>query len=97
MSVLPPEHGARFELAREALTPSGARYVVTVVDASASYRAESTLDAARVDTRWSPEPPPWIAETTHGFLKTLQKNHASDASWPARLVRWREEREKEKR
>jgi hypothetical protein len=97
MSVLAPEHGARFELARQALTTGGARYVVSVIVAGASYRAESEIDAARVDTRWSPEPPPWIAETTHGFLKTLQKNHAGDASWPARLTRWREEREKEKR
>lgn len=87
-----PENGARFELSRESVEVAHATFVVRVHEAGGPFEARTRISATQVETTWTPEPPRWIAETTHGFLKTLQKNHASDASWPERLVRWRSER-----
>ena len=91
--TLPPEQGARFELVRESTSDREATYVIAVIEPDARFEARATIAASSLDTRWTPEPPRWIADTTHGFLKTLQKNHVADSSWPARLVRWRAERE----
>jgi hypothetical protein len=91
--TLPPEHGARFEITREASSERGATYAIAVIEAERRYEARATIAASSLDTQWTPEPPRWIADTANGFLKTLQKNHVADASWPARLVRWRAERE----
>jgi hypothetical protein len=88
-----PEHGARFEILRESLTADGAIFAIAVIDAAATHQARVIISVGAVQTHWSTEPPRWIADTTNGFVKTLQKNHAADASWPARLVRWRAERE----
>lgn len=88
-----PEHGARFELARTDTASAGATYAITVVEAATTHEAIVTISASDAQTRWAAEPPRWIADTVHGFVKTLQKNHAADASWPARLVRWRAEKE----
>ena len=90
--TLAPAHGARFELARVTTSSAGAVYRVSVLDAHARHEARVSLEAASLEMRWVSEPPPWIAETVHGFVKILQKNHAHDGSWPARLVRWRSER-----
>ncbi len=88
-----PEHGARFEIALEDKTESHATYAIAVHDAEAIYDAIVTITAGAVETKWTSEPPRWIADTTQGFMKMVEKNHAGDASWPARLVRWRAERE----
>lgn len=87
-----PEHGARFEIALESRTDDHATYAIAIHEAATVHDARVTIGATSIDTKWTAEPPRWIAETTQGFLKTLQKNHASDASWPARLVRWRSEK-----
>jgi len=92
MSTPPPAQGARFELARDRIDVEGAVYAIAVIATDARYAAEARVSTARVETTWRSEPPAWIAETAHGFLKTLQKNHAADGSWPARWVRWRSER-----
>jgi hypothetical protein len=84
-----PEHGARFELSRDG---DGARYAIAVIEHEKRFEASAVLTDP-LELRWTREPPRWIAETTIGFLKTLRKNHAADASWPSRLVRWRTERE----
>jgi hypothetical protein len=85
-----PEHGARFELARE---EGGASYAITVIERDERFEARAVIEPTAIALRWTREPPRWIAETTIGFLKTLRKNHAADSSWPSRLVRWRTERE----
>jgi hypothetical protein len=87
-----PEHGARFEILRESTADDHAVFAITVYDASATFDARVSISIAAVETTWRAEPPRWIADTTHGFSKMLQKNHAADASWPSRLVRWRSER-----
>lgn len=86
-----PEHGARFEILRESTTEASATYAIAVHAHEGAHHASVTITASGVETRWTAEPPTWIAETTHGFVKMLQKNHAGDGSWPARLVRWRAE------
>lgn len=91
--TLPPENGARFELARTESRAEGAHYEVQVHEASARWTAGVTLGASALEVRWASPPPAWIASTTLLFFKTLQKNHGKDGSWPARLVRWRAERE----
>ena len=83
-----PEHGARFDITR-----ADGAYDVVVHAPGASYEARVTITSEQLDTRWTSEPPRWIVETTQGFMKTLQKNHASDESWPSKLVRWRSARE----
>ncbi|MFO0683273.1 MAG: hypothetical protein U0234_14545 [Sandaracinus sp.] len=91
--TLPPENGARFELSRLETSAEGARYEVRVHEASARWSAGTTVGAAALEIQWAATPPAWIASTTLLFFKTLQKNHGKDGSWPARLVRWRAERE----
>jgi hypothetical protein len=87
-----PEHGARFEILRTSAGGDHAVFGITVLAAGATFVATTKISGAAVETTWAPEPPPWIADTTHGFAKMLQKNHAADGSWPSRLVRWRSER-----
>jgi hypothetical protein len=87
-----PEHGARFEILRESATEAHAVFAITVLAAGATFVASTKISSAAVEITWAPEPPRWVADTTHGFAKMLQKNHAADRSWPSRLVRWRSER-----
>lgn len=87
-----PEHGARFEIAREHVDGAAADFGVRVVEAHSTHEARVTISASTIDARWVAPPPRWIADTALGFFKTLQKNHASDGSWPTRLVRWRAEK-----
>ncbi len=82
-----PEHGARFEILRDEDA-----YAVAVVEDGIVHHARVTITATTLETVWKSSPPTWIAETTLGFTKTLQKNHASDGTWPQRLVRWRSPR-----
>jgi len=88
-----PEHGARFELSRQSIDDRAATYELIVLERQRSFAARATLAPSGIDVHWTSEPPRWIADTMLGFLKTLRKNHADDAGWPARLVRWRAERE----
>ena len=88
-----PAHGARFELLRASVSLGEATYTIAVQAGGDRFDASATIKSGALDTRWTHEPAAWIRETTNGFLKILQKNHAHDASWPSRLVRWRQERE----
>lgn len=85
-----PEQGARFELLHE--PEAGGRYAISVHAPDGVFAASASIDTAGVALHWEAAPPGWMHETTLGFLRMLQKNHAGDGEWPSRLVRWRTER-----
>ena len=89
-----PEHGARFELRRTALTDDGADYAVTVrLPAQVSVVLELQVGSAAApivsSVGTSPADatvPEWVAQ----HVATLGKQLAKGASYPRLFQRWRE-------
>lgn len=94
MASLYPSHGARVVLERESMDGAAARYRASIYEPSAVHECAVELDASGARfAEWSTEPPRWALVFTERLVKGLPKKHAADASWPRKIVRWRDERE----
>jgi hypothetical protein len=94
MADIHPTYGARIVLERESHEGPHARYRVSIHEPEITHEAVADFDASGALTlgAWSTTPPAWALTFTERLLKGLPKKHADDASWPRKLVRWREER-----
>ena len=77
------------------------RYAAELLVPDASWRANVTVgltDGVVAIAAWTPaEPPPpaWLVKYATTFLRSAWRERQRDpeAAWPARINRWREERE----
>lgn len=78
---------------------TGVRYRAEIHAPAASWSSEATIPfdplgavtvVSWVVTRGEGDPEPWARDFVRALLRTLQKNHAADRSFPRRLLRWRD-------
>ncbi|HEY8431703.1 MAG TPA: hypothetical protein VIL20_25160 [Sandaracinaceae bacterium] len=94
MASLHPSHGARIVLEREG-SDAEVRYRVSIYEPGGVVHvthARFPDDGTVLLDAWSSEPPAWALAFTDRLLKGLPKKHATDASWPRKITRWRDAR-----
>ena len=94
-----PKSGGRAVLELLSESADAIRYRAELYVPDATFRSEASVavaDGAVTFAPWAPAaPPPWLQRYATTFLRSAWRERQKDASvgWPARINRWREERE----
>jgi hypothetical protein len=92
-----PKSGGRAVLELLDESTSAIRYRAELYVPDATFTSEASVaatDGTVTFAPWAPgEPPPWLLKYATTFLRSAWRERQKDIPWPARINRWREERE----